>query len=107
MNGALEEVRALFTSVRRRPGCAGFVANGTGALTEEDRIPELLALSLVSTVWWTRCMRTLAALGVSLYVTIGFGKVLCSLLKRTLGEVEVWGSETPRELEKTIARLTR
>jgi [acyl-carrier-protein] S-malonyltransferase len=67
-----------------------WVANVTGAaVTDRERVLDLLALQLKSAVQWTRSMRACAALHVGPYYEVGPGTVLAGLMKRIVEGTEV------------------
>jgi [acyl-carrier-protein] S-malonyltransferase len=49
----------------------------------EDELPELLVRQLTSPVRWEETMQRLTALGATLALETGPGRVLCGLAKRT------------------------
>jgi malonyl CoA-acyl carrier protein transacylase len=86
--------------------CPAFVANATGDVAPPDEIPALLAGQLCRPVRWAESLGRLVALGVTDVVTVGPGRVLRSLLTRTVGAaLRVHAAERPDELRRTAETL--
>ena len=51
-------------------------------VTEDVRARDTLLRQVTGSVKWEQCMRRLIALGVSTFVEIGPGKVLCGLMRQ-------------------------
>jgi [acyl-carrier-protein] S-malonyltransferase len=107
MAGAMGELRSLLESVPRAAPRARLVANRTGlAVDDPECVPALLAEQLIHPVEWVRTLETLAASAVTHWVTVGPGKLLKSLLDRTLGtRLRVLGTDTRAELDSAIQEL--
>jgi [acyl-carrier-protein] S-malonyltransferase len=103
----MDELEHLLEGVARVAPGARLVANRTGLVVDDpERIPAMLAEQLTCPVEWVRTLRTLAASAVTHYVTIGPGKLLKSLLERTLGtRLRVFGTDTQADLDSAIREL--
>ena len=67
-----------------------WIANVTGtAVTDEERVPELLSKQLSSPVQWVKSMQTLAEIYDGPVFEVGPGKVLTGLMKRINPELPV------------------
>jgi [acyl-carrier-protein] S-malonyltransferase len=67
-----------------------WIANVTGtAVTDDERVPELLSRQLSSPVQWVKSMRTLAGMYKGSAFEVGPGKVLTGLMKRISPELQV------------------
>jgi [acyl-carrier-protein] S-malonyltransferase len=67
----------------RAPVVAVVTSVEARAVRGEDELPELLVRQLTSPVRWEETMQRLAALGATLALETGPGRVLCGLAKRT------------------------
>ena len=104
MAPAVELLRqALRRAVRSRPD-AILVCNRSGqAVDDLESVPDLLAEQLVRPIQWAATMRTMAEAGVSHFVTIGPGRVLRGLLRKSLGpKVLLLGTESPADFSCTV-----
>ncbi|MBI4720786.1 MAG: ACP S-malonyltransferase [Chitinivibrionia bacterium] len=73
-----------------RPLRVPWVANVTGAaVTDKDRVHDLLFRQLSSPVRWIDCMQTLGSACSDPVYEVGPGKVLAGLMKRINAAVEV------------------
>ncbi len=67
-----------------------WIANVTGtAVTDDQRVPELLSKQLSSPVQWVKSMQTLSDIYEGSVFEVGPGKVLTGLMKRICGELPV------------------
>ena len=83
MQPAVEPFSKAVSSTRMHPPEAPFVANQSGdALSEPTAIAAELVYQLTHPVHWTRCVRFLAANGVSEVIEFGPARVLTGLIKR-------------------------
>ena len=107
MAPAVEELRAALRQAPRSCPDVGFICNRSGRVVDDpDDFPDILAEQLVRPVQWAATMQTLADSGVGTFVTIGPGRVLRWLLRRSLGPtVAVWGTESPADFERTVEAL--
>jgi [acyl-carrier-protein] S-malonyltransferase len=105
MAGALPELLAELEALHLRPPRATFVANRTGQPTgDSSDLAEILAEQLVRPVQWAESVATLERLEVTDIVTVGPGRTLRSLIRKTLGS-RVRIHATDADLEQTIGRL--
>ena len=82
------------------------VANVTAqANSDASRVVPLLLEQVSAPVRWIECVQELHRLGVTRFVEVGPGKVLCGLGKRINRELEFFNVEDPASLEKTLAAL--
>jgi [acyl-carrier-protein] S-malonyltransferase len=105
MVGALPELLHEFRALPVRPLAATFIANRTGRPTgESEDLPEVLAEQLVRPVQWAASLATLERLEVTDVVVVGPGRILRSLVRKTLG-TRLHVHVTDIDLERTIERL--
>lgn len=105
MAGALPELLAELRALPLRPPGATFVANRTGQpASDSNDLAEILAEQLIRPVQWAETLATMERLGVTDIVTVGPGRTLKSLIRKTLG-TRVRIHATDGELEQTIGRL--
>ena len=108
MHGALEEYRQALRAAITRPVAIPLVCNRHGRLLEpSDDLIDLLARQLTHPVQWVRTMETLAALGVTDFVTIGPGKAIRSLIHRAVRRDRLHPVEQPADLPRVIEALAR
>ena len=69
------------------------------AVTEPSLIQALLVEQVTGTVRWRESILHLGALGVTRFVEVGAGKVLCGLVKRILPEASCFTLGTPQDIE--------
>jgi [acyl-carrier-protein] S-malonyltransferase len=107
MASAAEEWLFALLAIPRTRGHAGFVANRDGRLvTDEERIPHLLAGQLTQAVAWYETMITLGEAGVTHAVIMGPGRALRGLLRRHFGErLRVLLTEDESDISSTIEVL--
>lgn len=83
MRPAAEALRATLASVRVAPLGFPVIANvDAEANADGSRVAELLVRQVDAPVQWTRSIERAAAMGVTLALEIGPGKVLAGLVKR-------------------------
>jgi [acyl-carrier-protein] S-malonyltransferase len=106
MAAAAASLRQAAMRVPLCPMRVPLVSSVSGELEDDcRRLPELLAMQLVTPVQWAQVMQALRP-AVSHLVTCGPGKVLRSLARRNLGHaVQVLGTETPADLDCTRTAL--
>jgi [acyl-carrier-protein] S-malonyltransferase len=107
MEEAVEDLRGEIKKLPCSPETARFICNRTGEVVDRvDLIPDLLAEQLTHPVLWTDSLQTLARAGVTDYLTVGPGKVMRSLLRRTLGaELSIHATDDLVDLDETIDTL--
>lgn len=76
--------------------------NATKVVTQE-RIPELLAMQVYSSVRWEQSVRNMIDEGVDTFIEIGPGKTLSSFIKKIDRNQNVINVETIKDLEKLNA----
>jgi [acyl-carrier-protein] S-malonyltransferase len=103
MAGAVDELARALAAVPPQPPHAALVCNRTGGIAAPDALPALLAGQLVHPIRWVTVLHTLRALGATRFVIAGPGKLLRSLIRRTLGDVPVDIVESLRDLERVAA----
>jgi [acyl-carrier-protein] S-malonyltransferase len=69
------------------------------------RVVPLLLDQVTSPVRWIECVQELVRLGVTHFVEVGPGRVLCGLVKRIEKSAEVFNVEDGASLAKTVAAL--
>lgn len=85
------------------PNCK-FYSNVSGEeLTDFSQMPELLAKHIVSPVYFTNELQSLAEIGVDTFVECGPNKVLTGLVKKTLKGVIAVNIENISTLDKAIS----
>ncbi len=70
-----------------------------------EGIRQAMTAQMTSPVLWEDSVRKMAELGVSAFVEVGPGEVLCGLVKRTLQNVNIFATREPEKLEQTVAAL--
>ncbi|MEN9799729.1 MAG: hypothetical protein RL653_3426 [Pseudomonadota bacterium] len=75
------------------------------ANADAARVVPLLLEQVSAPVRWIECVQELHRQGVTRFVEVGPGKVLCGLGKRINRELEFFNVEDPASLEKTLAAL--
>ena len=80
-----------------------FVANVTGDCVQTpDEIRRLLIAQVTSPVQWEKSIRTMGAAGVSHFVEVGSGLVLCGMVRRIISQPVCLNVGDVKSLEKTI-----
>lgn len=106
MAAAARELSRALSELPALPARARIVCNRTGEVADAAAMPELLAGQLTRPIEWVRTMRTLAGAGVDTLVTVGPGRVLRSLARKTLGStVTVLATESWDDLQRTREAL--
>jgi [acyl-carrier-protein] S-malonyltransferase len=83
MEKSVSELAAMLAEVEFRPAAIPVVSNVTGKPgSDPAEIRELLARQLLSPVRWSQSMEFMLSRGVSDFVEVGPGNVLCGLLRR-------------------------
>jgi [acyl-carrier-protein] S-malonyltransferase len=103
MAGAVDELARALAAVPPQPPHAALVCNHTGGVAAPYALPALLAGQLVHPIRWVIALHTLRAQGATRFVIAGPGKLLRSLIRRTLGDVPVDIVESLRDLERVAA----
>ena len=106
MEPACSKLESVIHSFDFQPPQTEFVANVTGGLVSiPDEIRQLLIDQVISPVQWEKSIRRIGDTGVSHFVEIGPGKVLCGMVRRTLDDATCLNVEDIKSLEKTIESL--
>ena len=83
-----------------------FVANVTaGYVSSSDEIRQLLVTQVVSPVQWENSVQLIGDSGVSHFVELGPGKVLCGMVRRILDNAICLNVEDCESLKKTIESI--
>jgi len=107
MAGALPELLRGFQGLAIRPLRASLLLNRDGRpAVDVSTLPEILAGQLVRPVYWARTLATLHDLEVTDIVTVGPGRVLRGLIRKSLGD-RVRIHMTEGDLGRTIDGLKR
>ena len=108
MAGAARELGAALRNVQAPALRARFVSNRDGTVvTDAQRIVELMVEQLTRPVQWVAVLERLAGCGVTDFVTVGTGRVLKTLLRRTLGSrVRVHATDEMNSLRRTVEVLS-
>jgi [acyl-carrier-protein] S-malonyltransferase len=81
-------------------------ANISGELvTNGDAEREALVAQVTGAVQWVKCVQTLAAQGVDLFIEVGPGKVLCGLMRQIDRSRACSNVEDEASLAKTLTQL--
>lgn len=88
-----------------QPGCP-LISNVTAEAVESAaQIKVLLVQQISQSVRWEECMQRLAALGITSYIEVGPGKVLCGLGKKIIKDDQFLNIEDSAGLENILANL--
>jgi [acyl-carrier-protein] S-malonyltransferase len=107
MAPAVEPMRQLLKHHWKPGRQTHFVSSQSGrVVTEQSSIPNLLAEQIARTSHYYQVLQTLCNKGVKTFVTVGPGRIQRSLLRRCVGaNATILGSETAKELERTVEAL--
>ncbi len=106
MQPAQDEVAHVLAGIPLAELAFPVAANVTGRLlTDVDAARDALIRQVTGTVRWVDCMHSLIAAGVSHFVEVGPGKVLCGLLKQIDSTQKSLNVEDAASLEATLAAL--
>jgi [acyl-carrier-protein] S-malonyltransferase len=82
------------------------VANVTADyVTSREDVKRLLVEQVYSPVRWEESMRRLIGDGITTFIEVGPGTVLCGLLRKINRQVDCWSVQDPDSLEKVLACL--
>ena len=106
----MEPARVQFQSVIVdfvfQPPRTEFVANVTGNyVSTPDEIRQLLVDQVTSPVRWDKSIQMIGDSGVSHFVEVGPGKVLCGMVRRILDDAICLNVEDIKSLEKSVALI--
>ncbi len=82
-----------------------FLSSISCGYEDATSLPGLLVRQIVSPVRWRQAVERLIADGVTRFVEVGNGKVLCGLIRRIDSDMEAKGTGNPGGLEKALASL--
>jgi len=106
MRPAAERLMPLLDALDLRDAAIPVVSNVTARPVRAPReIRDALAAQVDSPVRWDDSVRTMAALGATVFIEIGPGSSLSGLIRKTLPGAEVLRVEDRATLEQTMARL--
>jgi [acyl-carrier-protein] S-malonyltransferase len=101
MRPAAERLAPAFDRVRARPFAFPVIANVDAEPNDDPaRVPVLLTQQIDAPVQWVRSVERMAALGVTLALELGPGKVLAGLVKRIDRRIRVLNVGTPEAIER-------
>jgi [acyl-carrier-protein] S-malonyltransferase len=75
------------------------------AVSDPDRIVELLGRQITSPVLWRQSIASMTGEGVSAFVEVGPGNVLCGLAKRTAPEARCVSCSDPKTIEAFLGEV--
>ena len=86
-----------------QPPRTEFVANVTASyVSSPDAIRQLLVSQVTSPVQWEKSVQLIGDSGISHFVELGPGRVLCGMVRRILDDVICLNVEDVKSLEKTV-----
>ncbi len=97
------ELAGIATSEPRFPVVRNVDA---GLTTRAAEVRSFLVQQVASPVRWTDCVERLAREGATVFLEVGPGRVLTSLLRRTLADVRGHAVEDPASLDRALAAVT-
>lgn len=101
-----DRLKDALSHVRIRPVSIPVISNVEAkANSASARVAELLVEQVTSPVRWVESVEELHRLGVTRFVELGPGRVLCGLVKRILKDVEVFNVEDCASLQRTLNAL--
>ena len=107
MAAAARDLASALDQVEFRRGRFPVWANVAAApVSEPEEMRASLKAQLLKPVLWEQTMRALAQSGVRRFVEVGNGRVLRGLARSVDKTLELSGTESPEEIEATIAALT-
>ena len=106
MEPASVQLQSAIGDFEFQPPRTEFVANVTAGYTSSpDEIRQLLVTQVTSPVQWEKSVRLIGDSGISHFVELGPGKVLCGMVRRVLDDAICLNVEDVRSLEKTIESI--
>ena len=106
MKPASAQLRSVIGDVDFQPPQTEFIANVTGDYASApDEIRQLLVTQVTSPVQWEKSIRLIGDFGVSQFVELGPGKVLCGMVRRILDDAICLNVEDVKSLEKTVESI--
>lgn len=106
MAGAGAKLAAVLESVQLvQPGCP-LISNVTAEeVRSTAQIKELLVQQISNSVRWEESIQRLSALGITVYIEVGPGKVLCGLGKKIIRDAQFFNIEDTAGMENILANL--
>lgn len=107
MEPAAAQLQSVIGDFEFQPPRTEFVANVTaGYVSSPDEIRQLLVTQVTSPVQWEKSVRLIGDSGISHFVELGPGKVLCGMVRRILDDAICSNVEDAKSLEKTIESIS-
>jgi [acyl-carrier-protein] S-malonyltransferase len=106
MQPAADEMRAALADVTVSSPVVPLIANVTaGAVTDPERIRELLVMQVTGMVRWRESVLFMKDQGIDTLSEIGAGKVLATMTRRIDREVQASAVNSPEDIETLIGAL--
>ena len=103
MESASVQLQSVIGDFDFQPPQTEFVANVTGDyVSSPDGIRQLLVDQVINPVQWEKSIRLIGDSGVSHFLELGPGKVLCGMVRRILDNAICLSVEDDKSLEKTV-----
>ena len=103
MAPASVQLQSVIGDFEFQPPRTEFIANVTGDyVSTPDEIRQLLVTQVIAPVQWEKSVRLMGDSGVSHFVELGPGKVLCGMVRRILDNAICLNVEDVKSLEKTV-----
>lgn len=103
MKPAAAAMEAALAEARISPPVTPLVANVTARETSApDEIRRLLVSQVTGRVRWTESVSYMADKGVTRFIEIGTGKVLCGLVKRIAKDAELFAVGEPADIDAFV-----
>lgn len=106
MAGAGEKLAAELGNINFSQLSCPLIANVTAdTVGSAQEVKELLVRQISSSVRWEESVQRLASLGITVYIEVGPGKVLCGLGKKIIKDAKYLNIEDKAGLENILANL--
>ncbi len=106
MAPAAEAMREALAGVTLAAPVVPLIANVTAAkVTDPAEIAARLVEQVTAPVRWRESVGTMTALGVTRFIELGAGKVLCGLARRIAPDADCLSCGTPAELEELVKHV--
>ena len=106
MEPASVRLQSVIGEFEFQPPQTEFVANVTADyVSSSGEIRQLLIDQVISPVQWEKSIRLIGDSGVSHFVELGPGKVLCGMVRRILDDAICLNVEDVKSLEKTVESI--
>jgi [acyl-carrier-protein] S-malonyltransferase len=107
MRPAQERLATALESIAFHEPCFPIAANvDARLLTRGPEVRDALVRQVTGAVRWVECIQLLQQSGVTQYIEVGPGKVLCGLNRQIDRELKTTNVEDPDSLQKTLATLS-